>query len=74
MENRLLVSFVFLIGSLRTNVPFVITFIALVFLFAFLAAAEFYIPTATTAAEQEYVAYLVKIGGGFGFIAALMGW
>lgn len=73
-RHRTLISFVFLIGSLRTNIPFVLIFFCLIFLFSFLAAAQFYLPTATTAAEQAYVKLLVKIAGGWGLASALLGW
>lgn len=70
----LLVSFVFLLGSLRTNVPFVITFVALVFLFGFFAAGEFALGKAANAAGVAHALYLFKIAGGFGFVALVMGW
>ncbi|KAJ9660516.1 hypothetical protein H2198_002452 [Neophaeococcomyces mojaviensis] len=72
--TMLLVSFIFTIGSLRTNVPFVITFVALDFLFAFFAAAEFAIGHNPTPEGLEHAAYLFKIAGGFGFVAVVMGW
>lgn len=70
----LLVSFVFLLGSLRTNVPFVIVFVALVFLFGFFAAGNFALGRATTAGELAHAVYLLKIAGGFGLVASIMGW
>ncbi|KAK5939699.1 hypothetical protein PMZ80_008079 [Knufia obscura] len=65
-----LVSFIFLLGSLRTNVPFVIVFFTLVFLFAFFAAGQ----AAIGAGNLEKAVYYFKIAGGFGFVAVLMGW
>lgn len=69
-----MVSFVLMVASLRTNVLFVLVFFALVMLFAFIAAADFKVASATTPAEQEYILYLLKIGGGFGFIGLVCGW
>lgn len=68
-----LISFIFLIGSLRTNVPFVIVFFCLVILFALFAAANFHLGQ-NGLAGAEYAGYLLKVAGGFGFVAALMGW
>ena len=67
-------SLVLLIASLRTNIPFVLLFFGLVMLFAFIAAADFLIPSAATLADQEYILKLLKIGGGFGFIGLVCGW
>jgi len=69
-----LVSFIFLLGSLRTNVPFVIVFFTLVILFGFLAAANYQVGYNPTPEGLEYAAYLLKIGGGFGFVTLIMGW
>ncbi|KAF2718514.1 hypothetical protein K431DRAFT_230627 [Polychaeton citri CBS 116435] len=69
-----LVSFVLMIGTLRVNVLFVLLFMGLVFLFAFIAAADFYTPTATTPGDLAHAMYLLKIGGGFGFIGVVCGW
>lgn len=69
-----LVSFIFLLGSLRTNVPFVIVFVCLVCLFGLFAAGQVNIGYNPTAAGLAHTAYLFKIAGGFGFVAALMGW
>lgn len=74
MLCRCLVSFVLLIGTLRINVPFVLVFIGLVFLFAFIAAADFAVPNASTAADLEHIAYLLRIGGGFGMLGVVCGW
>jgi hypothetical protein len=57
---------VLLVGTLRVNALFTLIFIGLVFLFAFIAAADFAVPSATTPADLEHVAHLLKIGGSFG--------
>lgn len=72
--NRCLVSFVFLVGTLRVNAVFVMVFIGLVFLFAFIAAADFAVPSATTPADLAHVARLLQIGGGFGMLGVVGGW
>jgi uncharacterized protein len=69
-----LVSFIFLIGSLRTNIPFVIVFTCLVCLFGLFAGGQIHIGMDPTAAGIERATYLFKIAGGFGFVAAVMGW
>ena len=69
-----MVSFVFLIGSLRTNVPFVLIFFSLIMLFGFGAGAEYELGYNPTPEGIEYAAKLLKIGGGFGFITVVMGW
>jgi succinate-acetate transporter protein len=69
-----MVSFIFLLGSLRTNVPFVIVFFTLVFLFGFFAAADFKIGHDPTEAGIAYATCLLKIGGGFGFITLSVSW
>ena len=70
----LLVSFIFTIGSLRTNVPFVIVFVCLDFLFGLFAAAEFQIGHHPTEEGIAYAGKLLVIAGGFGFVAMVMGW
>jgi uncharacterized protein len=69
-----LVSFIFLLGSLRTNVPFVIVFFTLVILFGFIAAANYQVGYDPTPEGLAYAAKLLKIGAGFGFVTAIMGW
>jgi len=69
-----LVSFIFLLGSLRTNGPFVIVFVCLVCLFGLFAGAQIHIGMDPTAAGVARATYLFKIAGGFGFVAAIMGW
>jgi succinate-acetate transporter protein len=68
-----LATFVFLCGSLRTNVPFVVVFFSLVFLFSFIAAADYQLGFAGVAGLAHATFYL-KIAGGFGFVAMIMGW
>lgn len=69
-----LISFIFFLGSLRTNAPFSLAIFCLIPLFAMLAAGDFYIGYNPTAAGVEHASYLIKIGGGFGFVTALCGW
>jgi uncharacterized protein len=69
-----LVTFIFLCGSLRTNVPFVIVFFCLVFLFSFIAAAYYQLGFNPTEAGLAHAVYYFKIAGGFGFIIMIMGW
>jgi uncharacterized protein len=71
---RCIISATFLVGSIRTNLPFVCAFFGLVFLFGFIAAANFQLGYATTAAEAEYSLTLLKVAGGFGLFTALAGW
>jgi len=70
----MMVSFVFFLGSCRTNLPFCLAIFALVPLFAFLAAANFYIGYNPTPAGLDYAGYLLEIGGGFGLVSAICGW
>ena len=51
-------------GTFRVNVLFTLVFLGLVFLFAFIAAADFAVPHATGPADEEHILYLLKIGGG----------
>jgi len=53
---------------------FSLTFLGLIFLFAFIAAADLAIPHATTAADAAHVLYLLKVGGGFGMLGVICGW
>jgi succinate-acetate transporter protein len=69
-----IVSFIFLCGSLRINVPFVIVFLGLVFLFSFIAAADYQLGYNATAAGAAHAVYYVKIAGEFGFVTMIMGW
>ncbi|KAF1922657.1 uncharacterized protein M421DRAFT_426659 [Didymella exigua CBS 183.55] len=67
-------SFVFFMGTFRVNVFFTLIFFGLIMLFSFIAAADFRIPHATTAADVEYINKLLHIGGGFGFVGLVCGW
>jgi len=69
-----LVSFIFMCGSLRTNVPFVIMFTCLVFLFSFIAAANYQLGYNPSAAGFEHAVHYLKIAGGFGFGTMILGW
>jgi succinate-acetate transporter protein len=69
-----MVSFVFLIGTLRVNVPFTLTFVGLVGLFSFIAAADHAVPSVTDAAGLAHVETLLKAAGGFGFLGLISGW
>ena len=69
-----LVSFIFLLGSLRTNVPFVIVFFTLVCLFGLFAGAQYELGYNPTPDGIAYANYLLKIAGGFGFVTLIMGW
>jgi uncharacterized protein len=61
-----LISFIFLCGSLRINVPFVITFFCLVFVISFVAAGSYQLGYDPTAAGLEHAVYYFKIAGGLG--------
>lgn len=74
MPCRALASAVFLLGTIRVNAFFTATFFGLVMLFSFIAAADFRIAHATTAADVEYIEKLLKIAGGFGFLGLISGW
>lgn len=69
-----LASFVFLIATFRVNAFFTATLFGLVVMFSCIAAADFTVPTVTTAAELEHVLTLLKIGGGFGWLGLISGW
>ncbi|KAL9094447.1 MAG: hypothetical protein Q9165_003297 [Trypethelium subeluteriae] len=69
-----LISFVFFLGSIRTNGPFCLALFCLIFVFAFIAAANFLTGYATGPSDLEHVTTLLKIGGGFGFVTAIAGW
>jgi succinate-acetate transporter protein len=66
----LLVTFIFLLGSVRTNVPFVIVFFTLIFIFGFFAAAQFKLAAGDVVTGLRYF----KVAGGFGFVTLMMGW
>ncbi|KAK4540377.1 hypothetical protein LTR36_009234 [Oleoguttula mirabilis] len=69
-----LTSFVFFLGSLRTNAPFSLAIFCLIFLFAFLAAGDFQIGYNPTVEGTAHAFYLIKIGGGFAFVSMVCGW
>ncbi|KAF1828901.1 hypothetical protein BDW02DRAFT_511214 [Decorospora gaudefroyi] len=72
--SMVLASFVFLIGTIRVNLFFTLTFFGLVMLFSFIAAADFSVASATTEADLEHIAMLLRIAGGFGFLGLVSGW
>lgn len=43
-------------------------------LFAFIAAADFAIPHAKSAADLDHINTLLRLAGGFGFIGLVCGW
>ena len=45
-----------------------------IFLFPFVAAADFAVPSARTPADLAHIEYLLKIGGGFGMLGVICGW
>jgi succinate-acetate transporter protein len=61
--------FLYFVASLRTNVPFVLVFLSLVFAFELIASAYFHTASGNTAAA----AMEFKVAGGFAFITALAG-
>lgn len=69
-----MITFIFLLGSLRTNVPMVVLFFTLIILFGFVAAANYQVAYNPTVEGMALAADLLRIGGGFGFVTALMGW
>lgn len=69
-----LVSFVFFVATFRVNVLFTLTFLGLIFLFSFIAAADFAVPYATTAADVHHIGVLLNVAGGFGFLGVVCGW
>lgn len=69
-----LITFVFLCGSLRINVPFVIVFFGLVFCFSFLAAGHYQLGYNPTIAGLKHAFYYFKIAGGFGLVSVITGW
>ena len=43
-------------------------------LFAFIAAADFSVASATTEADLEHINTLLRCAGGFGFLGLISGW
>jgi len=60
---------IYFIAALRTNVPFAIVFLALVFAFEFIGAAYFH----TGQGKLALAATEFRIGGGFAFVTGLSG-
>ena len=69
-----MVSFIIVIGTLRVNVLFVGLFTSLVFLFALIAAADSFVPSAATEADLGHILLLLRVAGGFGFVGMCCGW
>jgi len=69
-----LVTFVFLLASLRVNVPFVLVFLTLIFVFSFFAAGFYQLGHNPSVAGLTHSVYYFKIAGGFGFVTIIMGW
>ena len=75
-----LVSFVFLCGAIRTNIPFVILFVALVLLFSFVSAAYYQLGYANIEDVTHlpealaHAAHYFRIAGGIGFVGVVAGW
>ncbi|KAF2997954.1 hypothetical protein E8E13_005998 [Curvularia kusanoi] len=67
-------SFVFFLGTFRVNAFFTATFFGLIMLFSFIAAADFRVGHAKTAADVAYIEKLLHIAGGFGFLGLVSGW
>jgi succinate-acetate transporter protein len=65
---------VFLIGTLRVNLFFTLTFFGLVMLFVFIAAADFSIASTTNKADLEHINTLLRCAGEFGFLGLISGW
>jgi succinate-acetate transporter protein len=68
-----LVSFMFLCGAIRTNIPFVILFVALVLLFSFVSAAYYQLGYQGVAGLAHAYHYF-RIAGGIGFVGVVAGW
>jgi succinate-acetate transporter protein len=66
-----IVSFVFLCGAIRTNIPFVILFVALVLLFSFVSAAYYQLGYT---GDLAHAAQYFRIAGGIGFVGVVAGW
>ena len=68
-----IVSFMFLCGSIRTNVPFVILFVSLVLLFSFVSAAYYQLGYQGLDGLAHATHYF-RIAGGIGFVGMVAGW
>jgi succinate-acetate transporter protein len=69
-----IVSFVFLCGAIRTNIPFVILFVALVLLFSFVSAAYYQLGYHATIEGVAHATHYFRIAGGIGFVGVVAGW
>jgi len=69
-----LVSFIFFIGALRTNVPLCSVLFLLIPFFSLSAGAAFYAGFNPTDAGLKHAAYLQVCAGGVGFATSLFGW
>jgi succinate-acetate transporter protein len=69
-----MVSALFAIGALRTNLPLFIAIFFLIFVFSFSAAGQFQLGYNPTPEGIEYAVKLFKIAGGFGFITVISSW
>lgn len=65
-----LLSFIYLICALRTNLVFVAIFLGLLLTYAFLTASYWHLAMGNTAMAAK----LQVAGGAFGFMATLAGW
>jgi len=63
------ISFLFGLAALRTNVPFFLTFVSLFFTFSLFAAGYFKLGVG----EVSMALHIFKVAGGFNFIVSLMG-
>lgn len=68
-----LVSFAFLCGAIRTNIPFVILFVSLVLVFSFVSAAYYQLGYQGIDGLAHATHYF-RIAGGIGFVGAVAGW
>ena len=64
----------FLIGTIRVNFLFTLTFFGLVMLFSFIAAADFNLASHGAKADLEHINMLLRVAGGFGFLGLVSGW
>jgi succinate-acetate transporter protein len=69
-----LISALFFVGSLRTNVSFAFAIFRPVSVFTLPAVAEFAILNAMTEADVAHMLYLLKVGGAFGLVISIAGW
>lgn len=67
-------SFLFLLGGMRTNGPFVVVFFGLGMVFSLVAAGSYQLARNPTDAGLALTAYYYKIAGGFGVVILAAGW